>query len=101
MIVRELDVQGFHSIMAVVPRGNLVTIFLKAESEEKLLAQIAMRGQLPAEELDRRMQSARTEMAAMGEFDYQVLSLTKQIPKLVDDVVVIIKDECGKAGLKV
>jgi guanylate kinase len=101
IIVREVDVQGFHSIMEVVPRENLVTIFLKAESLEKLIERIAKRGKLPQEELNRRMESARVELADAHLFDYEVLSLDNKIPECVEAVVKIIKDETAKAGLKI
>ena len=49
VIVREVDRQGFHSIAAVIPKENLETIFLKAESEQKLIERIFKRGELPKE----------------------------------------------------
>jgi len=101
IIVRELDVQGFHSMRKVVPKENLVTIFLKAESPEKLLERIAKRGKLPEEELQRRMESAQHEMKDADLFDYQVWSLENQIPKCVADVEKIIMDHIAKADLKV
>lgn len=101
VVVREVDVQGFHSIRKVVPKENLVTIFLKAESPEKLLARIAKRGELPKEELARRMESAQREMKDADLFDYQVWSLEDQIPQCVGDVEKIIFDHIQKAGLKV
>lgn len=101
VIIREVDVQGFHSIRKVVPKENLVTVFLKAESPEKLLERIAKRGKLPEEELRRRMESAQKEMKDADLFDYQVWSLENQIPKCVGDVEKIILDRITKAGLKV
>jgi len=101
VVIREVDVQGFHSIRKVIPAENLVTIFLKAESPEKLLERIAKRGKLPEEELLRRMESAKREMADAHLFDYQVWSLEGQIPQLVLDVEKIILDHIQKAGLKV
>lgn len=101
VIIREVDVQGFHSIRQVVPKENLVTIFLKAESPEKLLERIAKRGKLPEEELRRRMESAQKEMKDADLFDYQVWSLENQIPRCVGDVEKIILEHIAKAGLKV
>ena len=101
VVVREVDVQGFHSIAAVVPRQNLVSIFLKAESPAKLLERIAKRGLLPDEELKRRMESAEHEMAAAGEFDFEVWSLEGGVDKLVADVDEIILGAVAKAGLKI
>jgi len=101
IVVREVDVQGFHSIRKVMSKENLVTVFLKAESPEKLLERIAKRGKLPEEELQRRMESAQREMAAADLFDYQVWSLENEIPRCVGDVEKVILDCAEKAGLKV
>ena len=101
IIVREVDVQGFHSIKAVVPPENLVTIFIKAESMERLLERIARRGKLPEEELKRRMESMEKELAMAPQFDHQVWSLEDKIPKCVGAVREIIFDEAAKAGLKI
>ncbi len=89
-VVREVDVQGFHSISAVIPKENLVTIFLKAESMEKLIARIAKRGKLPPEELRRRLESAQKELKQANLFDYQVWSLENKIPQCVKEVEKII-----------
>jgi guanylate kinase len=101
IIVREVDVQGFHSIRAVVPRGNLVTIFIKAKSKEDLIARITKRGKLPEDEMKRRMESMEKELAIAPEFDHQVWSLENRIPECVGAVEEIIKEEAGKAGLKI
>jgi guanylate kinase len=101
VVVREVDVQGFHSIRAVVPAQHLVTIFIKAESKERLLERIAKRGKLPEEELKRRMESMEKELAIAPEFDYQVWSVEDKVDKCVADVKKIIGDEAVKAGLKI
>lgn len=101
IIIREVDVQGFHSIQKMVPKEHLVTIFLKAESMERLLARIAKRGLLPEEELKRRMESAQHEMKDADLFDYQVWSLENQIPECIGSIKKIIFDEAEKAGLKI
>lgn len=101
VVVREVDVQGVESIMKVFGSRNLVTIFLKAEDEERLLARIAKRGELPEDELNRRMESARKEMAKAGIFDYQVFSLENKIPECVDEVAGIVESECQKRRIEV
>jgi guanylate kinase len=101
IIIREVDVQGFHSIRSVIPPENLVTIFLKAENAEKLLERIAKRGKLPEEELKRRMESEQREMADAHLFDYQVWSLEDRIPQCIGDVEKIILDRADKSGLKI
>ncbi|HLG25618.1 MAG TPA: guanylate kinase [Candidatus Gracilibacteria bacterium] len=101
IVVREVDVQGAQSIEKVLPPEHLATIFLKAENKEKLLGRIARRGELPKDELERRMKSAEREMDLADEFNYQVWSLENQIPKCVGDVKKIILDRMNEAGLKV
>jgi len=99
IVVREVDVQGAQSMKKVMPPENLVTIFLKAENKEKLLERIAKRGELPKDELERRMKSAEKEMDLANEFDHQVWSLQDQIPKCVSDVEEVFLQEIEKAGL--
>lgn len=101
IVIREVDRQGFHSISAVIPRDNLVTIFLKAESEEKLLERIAKRGALPAEELQRRMESARMEMQDAHLYGYQVWSLEGKLQQCYHDVEAIIRENVNKVGLTI
>lgn len=99
VVVREVDVQGAQSMKKVVPAENLVTIFLKAENTEDLLSRIAQRGQLPPDELERRMKSAEREMDVADEFQYEVWSRQNQIPRCIADVDEIIRKEMEKAGI--
>jgi len=101
IVIREVDVQGFHSIRKVIPHENLVSIFLKAENMEKLLERIARRGKLPDEEIRRRMESAKHELKDANLFSYQVWSLENKIPECVSDVEDIIIKHAKKAGLKI
>lgn len=100
VVVREVDVQGVISIKKVIPRENLVTIFLKAKNKKELMSRIKGRSKLPVDELKRRMQSAEKELRLADEFDYQVWSLENQIPKCVADVVQIFENSAAKAGIK-
>lgn len=101
IIIREVDVQGAKSMQKIIPAKNLVTIFIKAESEEKLLGRIAKRGELPEEEIKRRMESAKKEIDMADEFDYQVWNYENRVEECVEDVEEILKNEILKAGLKI
>ena len=72
VVVREVDIQGFNAIKKLVPAENLMSIFMKVSDEADLRRRILMRGELPEEELERRMDSAKKEIAQAGECDYQV-----------------------------
>ena len=100
IVLREVDIQGAHSMKKVLPAENLVTIFVKAESEEKLLSRIAKRGELPEEEVARRMESAKKEMKEADEFDYEVWNHEGKVEDCVADVEKIILEEAEKAGIK-
>jgi guanylate kinase len=101
VMIREVDVQGFHSIRKVIPADNLITIFLKAESLEKLMERIKKRGRLPDEEVKRRMASAKKELKDAKLFDYQVWSLENKIEQCYQEVKKIILNEIDQAGLKI
>lgn len=101
VVVREVDVQGFHSIKEHIPKKNLLTIFIRAKSEQDLIARIKKRSKLSDEEIVRRMESARKEMADMDAFDYQVWSFDNQVPKCVSDVESLIIKRLDESGLKI
>lgn len=86
VVVREVDIQGFHSIRAVVPRGELLTIFIEAGDLDELKKRIADRGKLPEEEVERRMESARKEIAQAGECDYRIVNEYGKVDQAVEQV---------------
>lgn len=93
VIIREVDIQGFHSIRQALPHEQLVSIFLVVKDLDELKMRILKRGKLPDEEIERRMESARKEIAQAEECDYQVDSPHGQIPKIVEEVEAIIQKE--------
>ncbi len=101
VVVREVDLNGFFSIKKHIAQENLVTIFLKAENQEKLLERIAKRGQLPEEELKRRMESAVRELENAHLYDFQVWSYEGKVDQCVSEVEKIIMENLMKAGLKI
>ena len=94
IIIREVDMQGLESIQKVVPKENLVSIFLTVPDKQDLIDRIQKRGKLPEEEIKRRMESAEREFEKGGEIcDYQVPSLNNQVAKCVKEVEEIILKE--------
>lgn len=82
-LVMNVDVQGVRSIRAAAQtepglRGRLVTMFVAPDSLEVLRERLQGRGPLPAEELERRLQSAELEMAERFSYDYIIHSRTKE-----------------------
>lgn len=93
VIVREVDIQGFHSIKELVPKENLLTIFMKVSSLEDLRGRILRRGKMSEEELQKRMDSTLKEIEQADECDYQVENKWGEIDQCVGNVATIILDE--------
>lgn len=93
VVIREVDIQGFHSISKIVPRKNLVSIFMKVADEQDLEQRILRRGEMNAEELKRRMDSAKKEIAQAKDCDYQVENSWGKIDECVKNVEKIILAE--------
>ncbi len=93
VVVREVDIQGFHSIKELVPDENLVSIFMAVLDEEDLKGRILRRGELSDDELKRRMDSAKKEIAQSGDCDYQVENKWGKIEECVSSVEKIILAE--------
>lgn len=86
VVVREVDIQGFHSIKKAMPADELITIFIEAKDLDELKLRIAERGKLPSEEVDRRMESAKKEIAQAEECDFRILNEYGKIEEAVDRV---------------
>lgn len=93
VVVREVDIQGFHSIRDIIPAENLVSIFMKVVDPEDLKGRILRRGEISDEELERRMESAQKEIALSDECDYEVENKWGEINKSVSEVERIVLAE--------
>ncbi|MFA6918143.1 MAG: guanylate kinase [Candidatus Gracilibacteria bacterium] len=92
-VIREVDMQGFNSIKNIIPKEQLVSIFMKVSDLDDLKQRILRRGQMSDEELKRRMDSAIKEMAKASQCDYQVENRWGEIKQCVDYVEQIIRAE--------
>jgi len=115
VVVREVDIQGFHSIKKVFEEGfgvgfdglglgQLLSIFIEAKDLDELRRRIATRGKLPEDEVERRMESARKEIALASDCDYRVVNEYGKVEEAVNQVENFICgdlngrcgcDECG------
>ncbi|MBD3330202.1 guanylate kinase [Candidatus Peregrinibacteria bacterium] len=93
IVVREVDIQGFESIKDIIPSENLVSIFMKVREEEDLRRRILLRGELPEDEIQHRMESMKKEIARAGECDYQVENVWGKLDDCVKHVEKIILAE--------
>ncbi len=93
VVIREVDIQGFHAIRKIIPKGNLVSIFMKVPNLSDLKGRIEMRGAIEPEELQRRLDSAARELAQAGDCDYQVHNEWGKMKVCMSDVESIILEE--------
>jgi guanylate kinase len=95
-VIMRVDVQGAATIRRLVP--NAVTIFLTAESEEKLVRRLQERKTEEADQLKMRIVTARGELQRIVEFDYVVINREHALHETVDQVLSIIKAEKSRVG---
>ena len=68
----EIDLQGARQVRETMPEALFV--FLKPPSWEELVRRLVGRGTETAEERERRLETAREELAAEAEFDVTVVN---------------------------
>ncbi len=93
VVIREVDIQGFHSIQKLIPKENLVSIFMKVGDLADLKTRITSRFPLSDEEMEKRMVSAKKELAQAGDCDYQVDNKWGAMGECLSRVEQIILDE--------
>ncbi len=71
-VLLEIDLQGARQVRATMPDALLV--FLLPPSWEELVRRLIGRGTESAEEQQRRLETAKTELAAQNEFDARVVN---------------------------
>jgi guanylate kinase len=71
-VLLEIDVQGARQVRK--QRPECVTVFLRASSLEEYERRLRQRKSETEATLQRRLAAARAEIAAAGEYDYQVIN---------------------------
>ena len=82
----EIDLAGARQVRQAMPEARLV--FLEPPNWEELVRRLIGRGTEDAQEQERRLATARTELEAAGEFDHVVIndtvaSATAQLERLM------------------
>ena len=98
-VVMRIDVQGAATVRQLVPDALL--IFLTAPSEAELEQRLCCRGSDSPEQIQRRLATARAEMARLSEFDYVVVNHDGELERAVDDVLAIIRAEHCRANPRI
>ncbi|MEV6334988.1 guanylate kinase [Nocardia vinacea] len=71
-VLVEVDLEGARSVRKAMPEGLLV--FLAPPSWEELVSRLTARGTESPEVIARRLETARTELAACDEFDIVIVN---------------------------
>ncbi|HEU4909031.1 MAG TPA: guanylate kinase [Propionibacteriaceae bacterium] len=83
----EIDLQGARQVRANCPDARFV--FLAPPSWEELVRRLVGRGTESAVQRERRLQTARAELASQTEFDYVVVN--REIGQAVEDLVALVR----------
>ncbi len=89
-VIREVDVQGLRSIREIIPRENLMSIFLTVPGWDTLQRRILKRAAMGEEELARRHESFLKEMEWAKECDHVIESVEGEIEELIAAVEKVI-----------
>jgi guanylate kinase len=71
-VLLEIDLQGARQVKAAVPEARFV--FLAPPSWDELVRRLIGRGTETAEEQQRRLETAKIELAAEAEFDHTIIN---------------------------
>jgi guanylate kinase len=82
----ELDLQGARTVRAVLPEALLV--FITPPSWDVLVHRLVGRGTEPPDVVERRLQTAKEELAAREEFDVEVVN--DEMLRAAEDLLTLI-----------
>ena len=85
-VLIEVDLAGARAIKKAVP--NAVTVFLAPPNWAALEARLTGRGTETAEVMDRRLATARAELAARGDFD--VVVVNSELESACDELIALL-----------
>jgi guanylate kinase len=88
LVLLEIEVQGARQVRALMPDALLV--FLAPPSWEELERRLRGRGTEPADVIDRRLTTARIELAAEDEFDATIVNTS--VPEAAEALVRLMLD---------
>lgn len=93
VVIREVDIQGYKTILSKLPREDVVGIFILVKDLDELKKRILKRGTISDDEMARRMASAENEISQMDLCNYQVESPFGHIEQTVAQIESIIEKE--------
>ena len=85
-VLLEVDLVGARSVRAAMPEAVLA--FMAPPSWEVLVARLTGRGTEPADVVERRLQTAKVELAAQDEFDTVIVN--EDVSRACDELVSLL-----------
>jgi guanylate kinase len=85
-VLLEIDWQGAQQVRRLFPRA--ISVFILPPSMQALRARLRQRGQDRPDEIDRRLDAARGEMAHAPEFDYVIIN--ERFEQAVSELAAIV-----------
>lgn len=91
LVLLEIDLQGARKVRQAMPDARL--IFLSPPSWDELVRRLVGRGTEDAAERARRLETAKVELAAISEFDHEVVNT--DVSQAAKEVVEYMTDKNG------
>jgi len=91
-VLLEIDIQGARSVRRAMPEATLV--FLQPPSWDELVRRLVGRGTEGPAEQQRRLETAKVELASADEFDYQVVN--HEVREAAQKVVDLMRPRKGR-----
>ncbi len=91
-VLLEIDIQGARAVRRAMPEATLV--FLLPPSWEELVRRLVGRGTESPAEQQRRLETAKVELAAVDEFDHQVVN--HEVGEAAQKVVDLMRPRKGR-----
>ncbi|GAA1842528.1 guanylate kinase [Agromyces salentinus] len=91
-VLLEIDIQGARAVRRAMPEATLV--FLLPPSWDELVRRLVGRGTESPAEQQRRLETAKVELAAVDEFDHQVVN--HDVPEAAQKVVDLMRPRSGR-----
>jgi guanylate kinase len=86
-VILEIDLQGARQVRKTMPEAKF--IFITPPSWDELVRRLTSRGTESAEEQEKRLETAREELASQGEFDHVVIN--DEVARCAAEVVDLIQ----------
>ena len=93
-VILVIDVQGAERVRTLCP--DAVSVFIRPPTFEELEARLRGRGDLLEERIQRRLTTAREEMARAGEFDYIIIN--DQLDRAVGELDGLVRSRFTSGG---